>query len=144
MLKGTGVSPSQWKEFLEVAKAGTDIAIPDPSSFLMRRVTLAGARGLLGGILIGATAAAGGGISVTAAAIITLAARAGGKYLMNPGNLKKLTRIMTPDAPEYLKKVVLLNLLQQSIRGSAEENERTYKRKPGSISDLQRRYEEIQ
>lgn len=143
MLKGTGVSPSQWKEFLEVAKAGTDIAIPDPSSFLMRRVTLAGARGLLGGILIGATAAAGGGISVTAAAIITLAARAGGKYLMNPGNLKKLTRIMTPDAPEYLKKVVLLSLLQQSIRGSAEENERTYKRKPGSISDLQRRYEEI-
>ena len=60
-------------------KAISDIAISDTSTFLQRRFTLSGGRGLLGGVVIGGGMAA---VNPFAPAIFLLLARKAGRILL--------------------------------------------------------------
>ena len=75
------------KHFFKLAEAAASFKVPDPSTFLQRRVTLGGMGSLM------AVEGAFRGSSGIPGIITKLAAlRLGAKYLSNPKNLKNMTR----------------------------------------------------
>lgn len=109
MLEGSKVKPRDWYEFLEVAKAATDITIRDPSTFVTRRLILGG--GLAGSVAMGA-----GHISLPAAALLTLFTRKGAAFLMNKDQLRAMTRFLDPSTSELIRKGMIYRLLKAPFK----------------------------
>jgi len=109
MLKGSDVTMRDWDQFIEVAKTATNIEIRDPSTFLTRRVVLAGAAGILGGVVVGA-----GKLSFTAAALITGTARMGARGLMSGHQLHLLTRILSDSTADHVRRTSLMRILRKA------------------------------
>lgn len=112
MLKGSGANPRDWYDFLEVAKKATDITIRDPATYLTRRLVIGGS--LVGGMVLGA-----GKVTLPAAAAITLVSRTLAKGAMNSKNLRDMTRFLSPRAPAWQRRTILMRMLKAPFK---EEN----------------------
>ena len=108
MLKmlGTGGAKDFYK-FTDYMKAISDVSISDTSTFLQRRFTLSGGRGVLSGVVIGGGMAA---VNPFAPAIFLLLARKAGRMLTDPVALRYMNDALGVD--EQLK-----ILKGQKIRG---------------------------
>lgn len=115
MLKGSGMSIKTLDKFVEVAKRATDIAIVDPSSFLARRIILAGGAGAAGGVMIGANR-----MSISGAVLTTLGLRQGAKFLMSPKQLERMTRIMSDSTTDKMRRVLLTKFFMSLDEGAPE------------------------
>jgi hypothetical protein len=107
MLRGSDVTIKQWGKFLESAKRGTDIRISDPSQFLQRRAGIGGMAALAGGMLV-----AGNQITLSTAALLTLLFRQGSKFLMNPDQLRQVTRVLDDTATNQQKRAMLIRIVR--------------------------------
>ncbi len=105
MLRGSGVSVRDWRNFLEVAKTATDITIRDPSTFLTRRL-------VIGGSLVGGMVIAGGKVTLPAAAFITWLARRSAKGLMNREQLRLLTRVLEDTTGDHARRTAMVRLVR--------------------------------
>lgn len=105
MLKGSGVTVDQWRDFLDVAKKATDIAVRDPSTFLARRAILTG--GVAGGLVMGS-----GSMSLPAAATAVLATRGLTRFLMSPKQLKLMMRSLSPTTSDAVRYQLVARLLK--------------------------------
>ena len=121
MLKGTKLSIRDLDEFASVAKEATDISIRDPSTFMARRIVLTGiGAGMAGALMMGA-----GQISIPAAALVTWVTRQGSKFLMDADNLKAMTRVMDINTTDYARRMNLMRLINQSLRGKGTTKEKS-------------------
>ena len=105
-LLGKGGADDFYK-FTDYMKAISDIAVSDTSTFLQRRFTLSGGRGVLSGVVIGGGMAA---VNPFAPAIFLLLARKAGRMLTDPVALRYMNDALGVD--EQLK-----ILKGQKIRG---------------------------
>ena len=112
MLRGTDVDEQTLMNFIEAAKAGTDVVIRDPSSFVSRRIVLGGAAALGGSVMLGA-----GNISMPAAVAATMLARSATKNMMSNKWLREATRLLTNDLPDQQARALFLRVFQQATRG---------------------------
>ena len=100
-------------KFTDYMKAISDVAVSDTSTFLQRRFTLSGGRGVLSGVVIGGGMAA---VNPFAPAIFLLLARKAGRMLSDPVALRMMNDALGVD--EQLK-----ILKGQKIRGKRYGNE---------------------
>lgn len=89
VLKGTGTTVDSIKKFLSVADKAGSFVIPDPSTFVQRRVTLSGMKGLL----LGGAGYAAGTIAFAnfPMLVVPLLLRHGSNLLTDPAALEALT-----------------------------------------------------
>ena len=111
-LLGKGGADDFYK-FTDYMKAISDIAVSDTSTFLQRRFTLSGGRGVLSGVVIGGGMAA---VNPFAPAIFLLLARKAGRMLTDPVALRYMNDALGVD--EQLK-----ILGGEKIRGRRYGNE---------------------
>ena len=98
VLDDTGVKVGDFMTFMNLARAGTDIKIRDPNTFLTRRIVLSGLQGgLAGGLLVGG---ANKNIRLPVVGLITAAARGGAEFLTNPKALRWLIRASDETIPQ--------------------------------------------
>jgi len=105
-LLGKGGADDFYK-FTDYMKAISDVAVSDTSTFLQRRFTLSGGRGVLSGVVIGGGMAA---VNPLAPAVFLLLARKAGRMLSDPVALRLMNDALGVD--EQLK-----ILKGQKIRG---------------------------
>lgn len=105
MLRGSSVTVKDWKNFLNTAKTATDITIRDPSTYLTRRLTIGGS--LAGGVFL-----MGGKVTIPATALIGYVARKGGKFLMDPDQLRMMTRVMKDSTTDHMRRTLLTRLFR--------------------------------
>lgn len=118
MLRGSGVPAGDFYRFLSVAQNATDITIRNPSTYLMRRLTLGG---LTAGSIMGSALFAGASVSIPYAMLLTAALRQGSKALMNPRTLRELTVLGDPNVNDYVRKATLLRVLRTGLQESGGE-----------------------
>ena len=102
-----GKGADDFYKFTDYMKAISDVAVSDTSTFLQRRFTLSGGRGVLSGVVIGGGMAA---VNPLAPAIFLLLARKAGRMLSDPVALRLMNDALGVD--EQLK-----ILKGQKIRG---------------------------
>lgn len=124
IFKGTDVPVKDFLQFLNVAKTGTDIIVRDPSTFLARRIILAGGAGAAGGVIVGA-----GNVGLPAAVLVTLLARKGAKTLMDPKVLRGVLRLQKQNLPNSEKQRVLVRLFRAADLNSEEDFRRLAERR---------------
>jgi hypothetical protein len=107
MLSHTPLNPRDLERFLKAAKTASDITIRDPSSFVARRATLGGATAVLGGLAIGA-----GKVSLPKAALMSYILRQFSKGLVDPSELRRLTRGIADNATEHQKRALIMRFLE--------------------------------
>ena len=100
----------EFYKFTDYMKAISDISISDTSTFLQRRFTLSGGRGVLSGVVIGGGMAA---VNPFAPAIFLLLARKAGRILTDPVSLRYLNDALGAD--EMLKMVKGEKILGQRV-----------------------------
>lgn len=105
MLRGSLVSPKDFYNFLDVAKAATDITVRDTAQMLQRRAILGG---LGAGMIF-----YGGKVSIPAALFLTWMLQQGGGYLMNPRNLRQMTRVLKDSAPQQEARALTLRVIRE-------------------------------
>lgn len=103
MLKGTGVSVKDWKNFIKLGEAANSFALPSASVFLQRRVTLGG----LGAL---ATASKAGQASVLDGMVAIALMRKGAKFLSDPGTLKAVMSGLDRSATKTAKRNAILRV----------------------------------
>jgi len=92
LLDGTGTKVDDIRKFLTAAESAGSFVVPDASTFLQRRLTLTGFRGLL---LMGAAARATAGAGITLTNVmIPLLMRYGSELLTDPKALKAMTEVV--------------------------------------------------
>lgn len=91
LLKGTGTSVKDIRKFLVAANDAGSFVVPDASTFLQRRITLTGFKGLL--LLNAGARAAEGGLALTNI-MIPLIMRYGSELLTDPKALKAITEVV--------------------------------------------------
>ena len=114
MLKDTPVTIKDWTMFLKAAKTGSDIVIRDPSSFVARRLVLAG--GTMGAA-VGAGLVGGAQASIPMALFLTLALKKTGNVMMDPNSLRAMNKVMDDTVPMQIRRAMIGRLFKQ------EENE---------------------
>jgi len=130
MLRGSGSSARDWKQFLKVAKTATDITIRDPSTFLTRRIILGG--GLMGGAIVGA-----GKLSLKASGLITWFLRRSATILMSKEQLRLMTRILSDTTSDHLRRTSLVRLLRLSAEnGEPRRPTGQLRNDPAAVSDV--------
>jgi hypothetical protein len=85
---------NEFYKFTNYMKSISDVPVSDSSTFLQRRFTLTGARGLVGGLLIGGGLFTGNPL---APIIFTLLARRFGQILTDPVGLRYMNDALLPD-----------------------------------------------
>ena len=111
MLRGTGVSAKDLETFINVARKAGSIAIPDTSTFVQRRVVLAGVTSML------ALKA-----PITTAVGIVLA-RAGASILSNPRMLRSISRAMDDTIPDMQRRSLVLRVAREVLDTADEQPE---------------------
>ncbi len=105
LLKGTGTKVEDIRKFLSIAEDAGSFVVPDASTFLQRRLTLTGVRGLL---LMGAKGAAGAGITLTNV-MIPLMMRYGSELLTDPKALKAFTEVLDTNTVTASNMTTIMN-----------------------------------
>ena len=106
LIKGTGTSVDQIRNFLRAADEAGSFVVPDASTFLQRRLTLTGFRGLL--LLNAGARAAEGGLALTNI-MIPLIMRYGSELLTDPQALKAMTEVLDTKTVTASNMTTLLN-----------------------------------
>jgi len=106
LIKGTGTSVDQIRNFLRAADEAGSFVVPDASTFLQRRLTLTGFRGLL--LLNAGARAAEGGLALTNI-MIPLIMRYGSELLTDPAALKAMTEVLDTKTVTASNMTTLLN-----------------------------------
>lgn len=96
-LEGTGVTVEGIKNFLSAADAAGAFIVNDPSTFVTRRITLSGFKGIMLGSAMGAGA---GGFVAMNPIMTALMLKYGSKLLTSPKALKAFTEVYT-DAVKF-------------------------------------------
>ena len=129
--KGTNLNPQKLKDLIEVSKYHSNLEIPDVGSFVARRVTLGGAKSILGGVAMGAGVFSSPVASIPA---IYLTNRASA-FLANPKNLDLAIEAFDITAPRSLRYVAGEKLLRGLVKDSSGEEQEAYE-------DLQKIYKD--
>lgn len=129
--KGTNLNPQKLKDLIEVSKYHSNLEIPDVGSFVARRVTLGGAKSILGGVAMGAGVFSSPVASIPA---IYLTNRASA-FLANPKNLDLAIEAFDITAPRSLRYVAGEKLLRGLVKDSSGEEQEAYE-------DLQKMYKD--
>jgi len=119
---GTKINKQKLMDLIEVSKAHANIEIPDVSSFLQRRVTLGGAKSLLGGLAMGA------GVLSSPVATVGLMAvgRGGSAFLANPKNLELAIESLDITAPRALRYIAGEKLIRGLVQDSKGDEQDAY------------------
>jgi len=119
---GTKINKQKLMDLIEVSKAHANIEIPDVSSFLQRRVTLGGAKSLLGGLAMGA------GVLSSPVATVGLMAvgRGGSAFLANPKNLELAIESLDITAPRALRYIAGEKLIRGLVEDSKGDEQDAY------------------
>ncbi len=120
--KGTKLNPQKLKDLIEVSKYHANLEIPDVGSFVARRVTLGGAKSILGGVAMGAGVFSSPVASIPA---IYLTNRTSA-FLSNPKNLELAIEAFDITAPRSLRYVAGEKLLRGLIKDSSGEEQEAY------------------
>ena len=118
---------NEFLKFTDYMKAISDVAVSDTSTFLQRRFTLSGGKGVLSGVVIGGGMAA---VNPLAPAVFLFLARKAGRILSDPVALRYLNDALGAD--EMLKVV-----RGEKIRG--QRYGRAYKPKLTALGLTQKR-----
>ena len=105
-MKDTGTSVDSIRQFLRAADDAGSFVVPDASTFLQRRLTLTGFRGLL--LLNAGKRAAEGGLALTNI-MIPLIMRYGSELLTDPQALKAMTEVLDTSTVSSSNMTTLLN-----------------------------------
>jgi hypothetical protein len=116
-LEGTGVTVDGIKNFLQAADAAGAFIVNDPSTFVTRRITLSGFKGIMLGSAVGAGA---GGFVAMNPIMTALMLKYGSKLLTNPKALKAFTEVYT-DAVKFPTKDPLTKSRRNDIIQWANE-----------------------
>lgn len=106
MLKGSPVSVDDVENLLKAMKAAGGVTIPDPSTFVARRMVLGGARAGL--------AIAGLGTSPVTTIGGIMLVRQASKVLASPTALRSMTEIFDPKVGAQQKRAALVRLMSES------------------------------
>ena len=106
LVKDTGTSVESIRQFLRAADDAGSFVVPDASTFLQRRLTLTGFRGLL--LLNAGARAAEGGLALTNI-MIPLIMRYGSELLTDPQALKAMTEVLDTKTVNASNMSTLLN-----------------------------------
>ena len=116
-LKGTGVTVDGIKNFLSAADAAGAFIVNDPSTFVTRRITLSGFKGIMLGSAIGTGA---GGFVAMNPVMTALMLKYGSKLLTDPKALKAFTDVYI-DAVKFPTKDPLTKSRRNDILAWASE-----------------------
>ena len=119
---GTKINKQKLMDLIEVSKAHANIEIPDVSSFLQRRVTLGGAKSLLGGLAMGAGVLS----SPTATLGLMAVGRGGSAFLANPKNLELAIESLDITAPRALRYIAGEKLIRGLVQDSKGDEQDAY------------------
>lgn len=110
VLDGTGTKVDDIRKFLTAAESAGSFVVPDASTFLQRRLTLTGFRGLL---LLNAgkqAAKTGAGVGITLTNVmIPLIMRYGSELLTDPKALKAMTEVIDTNVVSASNMTTLMN-----------------------------------
>ncbi len=120
--KGTKINKQKLLDLIEVSKAHANIEIPDVSSFLQRRVTLGGAKSLLGGVAMGAGVVA----DPTSTLALMAIGRGGSSFLANPKNVELAIEALDITAPRAIKYIAGEKLIRGLVKESKGDEQKVY------------------
>ena len=116
LLAKSDVPLSLMKDFIEVAKDATEFQASRVSTFLARRVTLAGGAGLVGGVFAGSQLAGGGtDTSLIVTGLIILAGRRAAKIITDPRKLRMMTTLLDRSKPISVRRELAKRLTRQGF-----------------------------
>ena len=123
-LKGSNVDVGEIKNLFKLIEANDSVFNPVTSSFLQRRLTLAGPAAFVGAGAAGGygTAEEKGGIFGTIVAITLL--RKGSSYLTNPKNLQTMVRALDDSLAPRVRRNAYVRLLNDAYAGGDPENQK--------------------
>jgi len=122
LTKGSKINRKKLEDLITVSKAHANIEIPDVSSFMQRRVTLGGARSILGGFVMGAGILS----SPIATATLMLVSRGGSKFLSNPKNVELAIEALDITSPRSVRYIAGEKLLRGAVKDSTGEEKNVY------------------
>lgn len=118
MLRGTGVTTDMLQDLIKVSKVAAETEIPNVSTFLARRVVMAGvASGLT------AALASSGPHGFVSSVALTLLARGGSKMIANPENVRLATIALDANSDQAMRRTSVLRLYRQYLEDQGIEDE---------------------
>lgn len=123
-LKSVGINPNDLIRFSKVAERALSTEIPNVSTFLARKATIAGAKGGLSALLPGLaiTGGAFGAITPAAAVLMTLGARGAVRMITDPKMLKLATRALDEDVKIGLRRAAAIRIVRLGIREEEKQD----------------------
>ena len=119
LFKGTNLNVKSIKNFLQAADNAGSFVVPDPSTFVQRRVTLSGFKGiLLGGAATGAGMV--GAINFPTMLIVPLLLRHGSNLLTDPKALDAMTDVLETGVLTASKRSSLLQWAEKFLPDDEE------------------------
>ena len=118
---GANLSMKELDELVAAGRALTDMEIPDVSTFIARRATLAGMKGIVNGIVPGIALATGTGAAAYAGGPFLAAATfiGGGRLvssiLANPLSAQALKTVLRPEATRIVRRQAFVNAMRLGI-----------------------------
>jgi hypothetical protein len=118
LFKGTNINVKDIKNFLSAADAAGSFVIPDPSTFVQRRVTLSGFKGMF----IGGMAGAGGATALVnfPMLIVPLLLRHGSDLLTDPKALEAITDTLETGVVTAARRKSLLQWAEKFLPNDEE------------------------
>jgi hypothetical protein len=145
MLRGSGVKLSDLKALAEVADIAFREGLPDPSTFVSRRLVLGGVGSAATALLPGAGAiVAGAGKSGAIKSVAgVLLGRGLSKWWTDPQFVRNLTTALDTNLPAFRRQASVVRLLRMLEKSGAEPGEddapdtdEERKNRPGRIADI--------
>jgi len=131
LTKGTKLSSQKLLDLIEVAKSHTNLEIPDVNSFVQRRITLGGAKSILGTFALGAGVVAD---PVAVGALIGITNRTSA-FFANPKNVELAIEALDITAPRSIRYIAGEKLLRGYVKDTDGEEKEVYE-------DLLNKYQE--
>lgn len=131
LTKGTKLSSQKLLDLIEVAKSHTNLEIPDVNSFVQRRITLGGAKSILGTFALGAGVVAD---PVAVGALIGITNRTSA-FFANPKNVELAIEALDITAPRSIRYIAGEKLLRGYVKDTEGEEKEVYE-------DLLNKYQE--
>jgi len=124
-LKGSKVNVDSIKKLFKLIDANDSMFTPDTSTYLTRRLTLAGPAAFtgiagVGGYVAGEKEGALGGVAGAVATIVLL--RKGSRYLTNPKNLRTMTQALDDSLGPRVRRNAYARLLKDAVNDPENQN----------------------
>lgn len=122
LVKGTKLNKQKLLDLIEVSKSHANLEIPDVNSFIQRRITLGGAKSILGAFALGAGVIAD---PVAVGALIGITNRTSA-FFANPKNVELAIEALDITAPRSIRYVAGEKLLRGYVKDTEGDEKEIY------------------